>query len=162
MKSLLLVGLAAASPTMAGYALLLPLISGYLDQRFGLAWAPPDALRLLGAASLLVGVTIAGWAVYSLSRRQKHSPASLESDELVSAGPYRFSRNPLFLACGVAGFGLAFLIGSPTLILGYLAVAAGAVGYVLTVEEPLLEKRFGAEYAEYAQRTPRWVGPARV
>ena len=51
--------------------------------------------------------------------------------------------------------------GSARVDLGMWRVC-DAVGYVLAVEEPLLEKRFGAEYAEYAQRTPRWVGPARV
>lgn len=158
MKPLLLLGLAAVSPALGGYAVLLPLAASYFDTRFGLDWAVSDGARMFGAVALALGVSAGVWAVTALSARRKPDRGSLEPDELVTTGPYRFSRNPLFVACAAAGFGLAALLGSPSLLVGYSAAAAAAIGYVLTVEEPLLEQRFGADYREYAGRTPRWFG----
>lgn len=161
MRPLVLVGLAPASPALGGYAVLAPLAAHYLDQRFQLQWTAPEAARVIGLAAVCLGCLAGLWALHTLESRNKARRDSLEPDELVTAGPYRLSRNPLMLGCALAGFGLALALASPVLTAAYVAAAFAAVGYVTTVEEPLLENRFGAAYREYARRTPRWLGRVR-
>ena len=75
----------------------------------------------------------------------------------VLAGPYLRVRNPLFLGALLALLGAAVVTRSWPLAF-VTALAAGAAHlWIVRVEEPRLRARFGAAYAEYAERVPRWL-----
>lgn len=76
---------------------------------------------------------------------------------LVVSGFYRYVRNPIYVGFVAVMLGQALLFGSPGL-LAYTAVAwcVGAVG-VRCYEEPVLARKFGAEYAEYRRAVRAWV-----
>lgn len=76
---------------------------------------------------------------------------------LVAVGPYRFVRNPIYLAvlALVAGWGLAF--GSLPLALYLMVLTVGFHLRVLLGEEPWLHRRFGPEWEDYSSRVPRWL-----
>jgi protein-S-isoprenylcysteine O-methyltransferase Ste14 len=81
-----------------------------------------------------------------------------EPSVLMVEGPYRYSRNPLYLSLLLTLAGIAFLLGSvtPFLVLPLFAWAVG--NRFIRKEETLLERRFGEEYLAYKGRVRRWFG----
>jgi protein-S-isoprenylcysteine O-methyltransferase Ste14 len=84
--------------------------------------------------------------------------ATAPSNELVTRGVYRISRNPGYLglvlvniSIGIACFSWVFLLVA---IANFLLLRY----YVVVVEEPFLIEKYGDTYKEYMNRTPRWIG----
>jgi len=77
--------------------------------------------------------------------------------KLITDGPFRYSRNPIYLGNTllVAGVGLAFGIG--WLIPAALAGAVATQRLAILREERHLASRFGSAWDAYAARTPRWL-----
>jgi len=107
-------------------------------------------LAAVGAA-----VMFSGFGTF-LRRRTSvipHRPAS----SLVISGPYRFTRNPMYLGLAImtAGFGLGFDTWWPIVL---LAPAVWIIQRtVIAPEEAYLRRRFGADYVEYTRRVRRWI-----
>jgi protein-S-isoprenylcysteine O-methyltransferase Ste14 len=76
---------------------------------------------------------------------------------IVHTGPYRFSRNPIYLAFSVFQLGIAIWVNSVWL----LATLVGAVALIHCVlkrrEEQYLELKFGAQYLDYKASVRRWL-----
>lgn len=82
-----------------------------------------------------------------------------DASSLVQAGPYRLSRNPMYV--GMAGLLFAHAVGRRSWI-----ALVPLVGYVVVMdrtqipaEENALREKFGADYDDYAFRVPRWLNP---
>lgn len=114
-------------------------------------WLVPGAV-LVGCAAVLVG-----WAcVVFLKRGTAIYPISRAST-LVTVGPYRISRNPMYLAMSAAYGGLA-LIGQLLWTLLLLPVAMTACyRLVIRREEAYLAAEFGAAYRSYRESVRRWL-----
>jgi protein-S-isoprenylcysteine O-methyltransferase Ste14 len=89
------------------------------------------------------------------------NPVTPGADSLVTSGPNRLTRNPMYV--GMAGVLVANAIMSRSLS---AAVPAGCFVWVIDrwqipVEEAVLRGRFGSEYESYASVTPRWLGRLR-
>ena len=129
------------------------LITGYRLPEWG-DWLWPviaiaAALALGGATFLLIS-----FARFALA---EGTPAPVApTRRLVIEGPYRFVRNPMYLAVVAIILGQALLFASlPTLV--YLAFALTAVVlFVRFYEEPTLEHTYGDEYREYRAAVPGW------
>jgi protein-S-isoprenylcysteine O-methyltransferase Ste14 len=84
-------------------------------------------------------------------------PARKPTTTIVRTGPYRFSRNPIYLAFSVFQLGIAIWANSVWL----LATLVGAVALIHFVviprEEHYLEKKFGAQYLDYKASVRRWL-----
>jgi protein-S-isoprenylcysteine O-methyltransferase Ste14 len=124
-----------------------------------LAWPLPRATELPGVALLLLGGVLMLWCVWLFVVRGRGTPAPFDAPrELVALGPYRYSRNPIYLAglCMWIGWGL--LERSISVLL--VAPVLFAVVHLLVVlyEEPTLRRSFGNSYLDYCQRVPRWIG----
>jgi protein-S-isoprenylcysteine O-methyltransferase Ste14 len=76
---------------------------------------------------------------------------------LVTTGPYRFSRNPMYISVCTILVGWCALWGSRTLIVYTSAVACAIFMRVLLVEERSAARQFSAEWAAYRSRVPRWL-----
>lgn len=75
----------------------------------------------------------------------------------VGSGPYRFVRNPMYLGAALVLSGFGLYSRSPS-VLGLVAIAALVVHlFVILVEEPGLESRFGEGYRDYKVRVKRWI-----
>jgi protein-S-isoprenylcysteine O-methyltransferase Ste14 len=78
------------------------------------------------------------------------------TQRLVVGGPYRYVRNPMYLAVVAVIVGQALALGQPGL-LGYAAVVGGATAaFAHGWEEPTLSRQFGAQYQAYRQAVPAW------
>jgi protein-S-isoprenylcysteine O-methyltransferase Ste14 len=83
---------------------------------------------------------------------------SLEPQKtLITAGPYRFSRNPLYLGGNVfIFFGAALLLGSPTALFA-TAIHIPLIDLLIRREEAQLARDFGEQWQRYAKRVRRWL-----
>jgi protein-S-isoprenylcysteine O-methyltransferase Ste14 len=122
---------------------------------------PADPLRGFNVAGLAVagaGIALLLWCVgqFFVSGRGSLAPWA-PPVRLVSTGPYRWSRNPMYLGVLLilAGWALTF---RSTALAGYaVAVAAAFHVRVMLAEEPWVARTFPGEWEEYASRVPRWL-----
>ncbi len=146
----------AALGKIAGTALLasLPVAAGKLAPRPALVPAP---LNLLGGPLLVGGLALATWSISVMraagtTLRLDEAPASV-----VTSGPFRASRNPLYLGALVAVLGECMLVGSLASFLFPVAYFVGLDRIVVPREEAALAHRFGDTYREYCSRVRRWL-----
>jgi hypothetical protein len=92
------------------------------------------------------------------------SKACLRQNKALSlSGPYRFTRNPFYLATLIAEAGLLVIIGNPWIAAVYGVVWIWAYGRTIREEEAALTRLFGDEYRRYCARVPRMIPlPGRV
>lgn len=111
-----------------------------------------------GAILIALGAGLYLWCLRLFATVGGGTPGPWDAPrQLVAVGPYRWVRNPIYLAALSVVTGEAWLFTSPTL-LGYAAIMAATVHlFVLGYEEPTLRRRFGASYARYVQAVPRWA-----
>ncbi len=105
----------------------------------------------------MVAIALFSFAVAKFRAAGTPVPASKPTTAIVRTGPYRFSRNPIYLAFSVLQVGIAIWVNS----LWLLATLAGALALIHYVviprEEQYLERRFGAEYLDYKASVRRWL-----
>ena len=105
-----------------------------------------------------VGIGAAGlvWCYVVHYPRDYTVAVSLIPEHVLRAGPYRLSRNPMYLAEGAMWFGWSLFFGSPVVLVCSSAFAA-FVRYAVGREEKTLQSHFGEAWQEYKERVPRWV-----
>ena len=110
-----------------------------------------------GALVLFAALALIGWAVLVLVRAGNDPRPDRPDAAMVLAGPYRFSRNPIYLGLLVAMAGFALRWGD---LWGWLALPLGHLlldRLVVAKEEAYLATRFGAAYDAYRSRVRRWL-----
>jgi len=124
-----------------------------------LAWARvglPRPLRWAGAGVAFACLPLLHWVFGSLGTNVTRTVRTREEHTLVTHGPYRFVRHPLYTLAAVA-FG-ALSVASGSWLIAALAFIAFALLRVRTrKEEAALTERFGGEYRAYARRTGRFL-----
>jgi len=133
---------------------------------FGLAWLYPvrlipagfeSAARVVGIALAVLAVALAASALMDF-KRAGTSPVPLRpTTALVTRGPYRFTRNPMYLAFALVGFALALYFGSLWVAIGNVLAMLCVDRLVIAKEEPYLEEKFGDAYLDYKKRVRRWL-----
>jgi protein-S-isoprenylcysteine O-methyltransferase Ste14 len=117
----------------------------------------PWFVFLVGAAAMVIGITVRCWALSALGRHFSNRIRTTADQEIVRSGPYRLVRHPAY-----TGFLLIFL-GFPLVMLSglgflvFLVLLASAVGYRIRIEEEALVARFGAPYEVYRKSTWRLI-----
>ena len=127
-----------------------------------LAWSfidVPSWLRWAGAAAVFLFIPFVAASQRALGRNVSPTVITHEEHELVTTGPYRWVRNPLYTAAGFIFTGLG-LVAASWFLIAAAALAVVLVRLRLPKEEAQLEDRFGQEYRDYVSRTgrflPRW------
>ena len=134
---------------------------GYLgtlvDSLLGIPKFSSPVTAALGVLLIILGFSLRLWAtIHFYSRKMR--VISLEPQKFfVTSGPYRYSRNPLFLGGNVfCFFGAALLLGSPAALV-LTIVHLPFVNLLIRREERQLEQTFGEEYRTYKKQVRRWV-----
>lgn len=118
----------------------------------------PAAARLAGCMVFVVAFAVYNLATLHLTTRGRGAYVEFDPPaRFVASGPFRWCRNPIAgaVVLMIAGEGLALSSGG-VLLLALLAMGLAHL-QVVALEEPLLRKRFGAEYEQYQSQVPRWI-----
>ena len=116
-------------------------------------------LRWLGLAIFGAGVGLRFWAGSTLGRCFTRDLAIEPGQELVTWGPYRWVRHPLYAALLLITGGLGLLFGAALPALCGVLVVAASLTPRIRREERLLECFFGSRYRDWAKRRARLVPP---
>ena len=104
-----------------------------------------------------LALVLLAWAIVTMTRAGSNVPTSLPTTTIVNTGPYRFTRNPIYLGMILGLIGLAIALNSLWLLLT-LAPFAVVIRYgVVAREEAYLERKFGDVYRHYRRRVRRWL-----
>jgi protein-S-isoprenylcysteine O-methyltransferase Ste14 len=134
------------------------LISGWRLPDRG-AWAVPFAI--VAGVLVLGGIAVLLDAFVRFARADGTPAPPAPTAHLVVVGPYRFVRNPMYLAVLAIILGQALLFGS-WWVLVYAAITFGVVAlFVKGYEEPTLAGSYGDEYATYRANVRAWIPRVR-
>lgn len=130
-----------------------PAIDGWLIP-FEPLWQPPiilagDALMVISFLSII--------AIHAYMGRDWRSGIAADGPErLITTGPFRLTRNPIFILIQLAQLGL-FLAMPSLFTLICLIVGIAAIQAQTRLEETHLKQRYGESYRDYRSHTPRWL-----
>ncbi len=140
-----------------------PLVVLWLGAGVLINWALPAHLPLpgaglLGAAFYLAGFWFAIWALWVFHQAQTTVNPAGKATHLITNGPFAYSRNPIYVAMVVGGFGVGLALANLWIIIGTIPVFAILDRGVIAGEERYATQKFGQQYADYCARVPRWLG----
>ncbi|HWI36752.1 MAG TPA: isoprenylcysteine carboxylmethyltransferase family protein [Burkholderiales bacterium] len=126
---------------------------------FGFPIAQPirEPYRYAGAVLIALAVALGFWALALFRRAGTGVVPFSEATTLVVRGPYRFTRNPMYLAMAGILVGTAIWLGSVTPWLVLPAFMALIAERFIAPEEAMLERVFGESYARYRATVRRWL-----
>jgi protein-S-isoprenylcysteine O-methyltransferase Ste14 len=121
-------------------------------------WMPYAFVSVpLGIFFLAAAIAIMGWGFATMLRARTAIIPDKPASQLVSSGPFRFTRNPLYVAMILGYLSASVWVGStPSLLLLPVAILV-LQKFVIAREEAYLSRRFGDEYVAYKRRVRRWV-----
>jgi len=116
-----------------------------------------SALKPVGWILLALGFILAGWGIMTFRRAKTAINPHGSASQLVTYGPYRFTRNPMYTGLTFEYLGAAALLDSGWAIIALPIVLFVLVRTVISREESYLNDAFGADYATYTARVRRWL-----
>ncbi len=140
-------------------ALGVPLVIGVvITAAAGDPFAWPPAVRWIGWALVAAFAVWNGWALLLMARHRTALLPGGATRAIIQSGPFGVSRNPLYVGLVALDLGLALIWPSFWALLLTPVGVAGLVWGAILPEERYLRATFGAAYADYARRVPRWFG----
>jgi protein-S-isoprenylcysteine O-methyltransferase Ste14 len=140
---------------VAGFLVALGLERWVLSLRFGGGSRP--ALVLTGWLLIALGIGVLVWAMLTFRGARTAIMPFKSASRIVESGPYRFSRNPMYVGLTLTYVGLSVLMGMAWPLLLLPLVLMALFGLVIKREERYLDHAFGPEYAEYRKHVRRWL-----
>jgi protein-S-isoprenylcysteine O-methyltransferase Ste14 len=112
-------------------------------------------LDLLGLGLMNLGLVVRVWAIgYAGGSTRSYR---LRAGRLVTAGPYNYVRNPIYLGNLLVGLGIVFVSGTWVALVVLAIVFSIEYGAIVSLEEEFLTRTFGDAYRQYVERVPRWL-----
>ena len=115
------------------------------------------AIKIAGAAAFVIGAALAGWGWATFRRAGTTTVPGQTSSRLVRWGPYRFSRNPMYVGLAVAYIGEAGILAQAWPLPMLALVLAYLNWVVIPIEERKLVQVFGDSYDGYRREVRRWL-----
>ena len=124
---------------------------------FAAPWLPWCGAGLVGVG---VGVSVAGKSHF---QRVGTNVCTFENPgQLVTDGPYGFSRNPMYLGLVLAGIGAALVSATLSALVLSAAFAITVRCWYVAYEESAMRRQFGGAYEDYCREVGRWFGRQRA
>ena len=128
-----------------------------LDLLFGIRDFRSAFTPVAGSLLLIVGFLLRVWATFYFYQKRMKVISLSPQRTLITSGPYRFSRNPLYLGGNVFIFlGAALLFGSPAAVV-ITIIHLPFIELFIRREERQLEPDFGEQWLQYRKRVRRWL-----
>jgi protein-S-isoprenylcysteine O-methyltransferase Ste14 len=111
----------------------------------------------IGLMITIASFSLFFWAVYTMWSGSASIPTGKPTNSIVLRGPFRFSRNPIYLSMVLLQVGIGIWANSLWFV-GSAVIAAALLWWgVISREERYLERKFGAAYLSYKGRVRRWL-----
>lgn len=139
--------------------ILLPWVVSKLGPRYGWSQLSPALWNFAGLIAVAIGLALYAWCLafhfrsYLITVRVGFSPP-----HLVIGGPYRFSRNPMYVSGLFVWLGWGLYYGSPAVFIALLLLFSIFALRVIPLEERQLKVLFGDDYLVYKRSVRRWIG----
>jgi protein-S-isoprenylcysteine O-methyltransferase Ste14 len=111
----------------------------------------------LGATVFVLALALFAWAIVAITRAGSNVPTNLPTTTIIDSGPYRFTRNPIYLGMLLGLIGLAVAFDNLWLLIMLVPFALVIRYGVVAREEAYLERKFGDVYRGYRSRVRRWL-----
>ena len=111
----------------------------------------------LGAIVFVLALALFAWAIVTITRAGSNVPTNRPTTTIVESGPYRFTRNPIYLGMFLSLIGLAIAFDNLWLLMMLVPFALIIRYGVVAREEAYLERKFGDVYRGYRSRVRRWL-----
>jgi len=117
----------------------------------------PLTARIAGLLLMAAGLGLGGWFIWTMRRAGTPVDPYEAPTALVTAGPFRLTRNPAYVAFTLTYAGLSLIVGTLWSLLLLPGVVLAVDWGVIQREERYLEEQFGSSYRQYRQRVRRWL-----
>ena len=106
----------------------------------------------------IAGLLLSGWGERTFAAEGTEIlPASLANKKLVTRGPFRHTRNPMYLGLVLMAFGFAFYFGTLPFYLVPVVLFLLCNLSFIPFEEAKMQRQFSDQYTDYRRRVRRWV-----
>jgi len=147
-------GVIAPPPLIYAGALAAGVLANVL---YPISFLPRGLARVLGWPLIVGGLVIGSLGLREMKRAGTNVDPREPTTAIVTEGPYRFTRNPLYLCLTLVYAGISALANSLWAVLLLPGVLALIRRGVIEREERYLEGKFGGEYLDYKARVRRWI-----
>ena len=142
-------------PVIVAVFLALGLVADkYLPSSFG---APMNYLAKLGIVLIVGGFVLAFWGAWMYFKAKTSILPHTQDSAIIDTGPFRFSRNPIYLSMVMVFTGICLYWNAPIALLFLIPTILTLRYYVIAKEEAYLIRRFGDEYLTYQRKVRRWL-----
>ena len=124
---------------------------------YPITWRSDLDWKILGVILIAFSLFTMQWAARLMRNAGTNINPEKPTIAIIQTGPYRFSRNPLYLSMTLIQLGIAFILGSLWVIAMLLVVLVTMNWGVIQREERYLVRKFGEEYVLYQGRVRRWI-----
>lgn len=128
-----------------------------LDRMTGLALPDSLTIKVVGGLLILLAILNDAWCFALFGAARTTVMPNRAVTRMVTTGPYRFSRNPIYVSHVALTGGLALIASSLFALLLLPALVVALIRLSIVPEERHLARRFGDAFQTYASRTPRWL-----
>ncbi len=139
---------------------VLPIVAAViLGSKWPWSIAGRSSLLMLGGVVMIgSGIAVGLASVYSFRKaRTTILPAGRPTTAIVGSGPYRFTRNPMYVAMACAYIGISLVLNNLWALVLLPVVVIVVDTFVIRREERYLTAKFGEPYREYCARVRRWL-----
>ena len=116
-----------------------------------------QSFNIFGIYIFILGIALMLWAFYMFKKNKTPIIPGQKPTFMVAEGPYKFTRNPMYLGVTIALFGAAIYIGNLLSFLSPIAFFIVMNSVFIPFEEKLLEKIFKKQYINYKRKVRRWL-----
>lgn len=111
----------------------------------------------VGLIIVVLGIALAGWSISALGRAKTTVDPKGTPSALVISGPFRFTRNPIYLGNVLVALGVSIYLGSLSAFIAPILTFSLINALVIPFEEEKLAELFQAEYEAYKAKVRRWI-----
>ena len=130
---------------------------GLLHLLWSLSLGFPLQLTIVGLMLLAVSLLLIVWASREFRRAETAVPHKIGASTLVTTGPYRYSRNPMYVSLTLLQIGLGLIMNSAWVLLALIPVLIIMNRGVIAREESYMTSQFGQRYLDYKTAVRRWI-----
>lgn len=124
----------------------------------GLAYVLPARLPMAVLLALAgLALDMSGLIAFHRAKTTLNPRSPERSTSIVRSGPYRFTRNPMYLGLALMLLGFCAYLANPATVVAVAVFIAYITRFQIIPEERLLHAKFGESYAQYKRSVRRWL-----